>query len=91
MAIRSPFTLIGRGLWHLGNSGAAAIESGGSSPGTPPPPLNSGPGMDTAAWESRLDHVVSARRYKGSVDFLIDGEELLPGPHSVHHRSHPLH
>jgi cardiolipin synthase len=78
MAIRNPFTLVGRGLWHLGNSGAAAIESGGSSPGTPPPPLYTGPGMDTAAWEKRLDHVVSARRYKGTVDFLIDGEQFFP-------------
>jgi cardiolipin synthase len=78
MAIKSPFTLICRGLWHIGNSGAAAIESGGASPSTPPPPLYTGPGMDLTNWESHLDHLVRGRRYKGRVDFLIDGEAFFP-------------
>ncbi len=76
-AIKNPFTLIGRGLWHIGNSGAAAIQSGSPSP-EPPPPLYTGPGMDLTEWEKHLDKVVSAKRYKGKVEFFIDGEKFFP-------------
>src|SRR5262249_3365832 len=75
---KNPFTLIGRGLWHIGNAGAAAVESGGTSPSAPPPPLHTGEGMDLKAWEARLDKLVSARRYKGHVDLLIDGDKFFP-------------
>ncbi len=77
-AIKNPFTLVTRGLWHIGNSGAAAIQSGASSSTDPPPPLYAGEGMDLAAWETRLDQLVRARRYKGRVDLLIDGEKYFP-------------
>ena len=76
-AIKNPFTLVGRGLWHIGNSGAAAIQSGSQSP-DPPPPLYTGPGMDLAEWEKHLDEAVSARRYKGQLEFFIDGEKFFP-------------
>ena len=76
-AIKNPFTLVGRGLWHIGNSGAAAIQSGTPSV-EQPPPLYTGPGMDLTDWEKHLDEVVSARRYKGRVDFFIDGEKFFP-------------
>ena len=76
-AIKNPFTLVCRGIWHIGNSGAAAIQSG-SPTAEPPPPLYAGPGMDLVEWEKHLDEVVSARRYKGRVDFFIDGEKFFP-------------
>jgi cardiolipin synthase len=77
-AIKNPITMICRGFWHLGNSGAAMIVSGSETSPTPPPPLNTGPGMDLTAWEKQLDHIVRSRRYKGRVDLLIDGEKFFP-------------
>ncbi len=77
-AVKNPFTLVGRGFWHLGTSGAAAIDAAPGNPTAPPPPLATGPPMDLAAWEKQLDRIVSARRYKGQVDLLIDGEEFFP-------------
>lgn len=77
-AIKNPVTLVSRGLWHIGNSGVAAIESGSTSSNEPLPPLNTGAGMDLAEWETNLDHLVPERRYKGKVDFFIDGEKFFP-------------
>jgi cardiolipin synthase len=77
-AIKNPATLVCRAFWHLGNSGAAAFDPTPENPAAPPPPLAPGPPMDLAAWERDLDHMVSARRYKGRVDLLIDGEAFFP-------------
>jgi cardiolipin synthase len=77
-AIKNPFTLVCRGFWHLGTSGAAAIDSMPGTPASSPPPLATGPPMDLAAWEKDLDHMMAARRHKGRVDLLIDGEKFFP-------------
>ena len=77
-AVKNPVTLVSRGLWHLGNSGAAALQAGADAPAEPPPPVAGGPAMDLAAWEQRLDHLVSGRRFKGRVDYFIDGERFFP-------------
>jgi cardiolipin synthase len=77
-AIKNPFSLIGRGLWHLGNSGMTILDAVPSVPTVPPPPLYTGPGMNLAAWEKELDGLVSARRYKGRADFFIDGSQFFP-------------
>jgi len=77
-AIKNPGTLLSRGFWHLGTSGAAAISPGPDSAGGPPPPLATGPGMDLAAWEKDLDGILSARRYQGKIELLIDGEKFFP-------------
>jgi len=77
-AVKNPFTLLSRGFWHIGMSGAAAITTAPDSPGGPPPPLATGPGMDLAAWEKELDKLVSARRYQGKVELLIDGAKFFP-------------
>ena len=42
------------------------------------PPLNTGPGMDLAAWEDKLDRIVGKRRYSGSVEVLVDGDGYFP-------------
>ncbi|MGA2747800.1 MAG: phosphatidylserine/phosphatidylglycerophosphate/cardiolipin synthase family protein [Verrucomicrobiota bacterium] len=77
-AIKNPVTLVSRGFWHLGNSGAAAISFGSGIPDTPPPPLATGAPMDLADWENELDRVVPARRHQGRVDLFIDGESFFP-------------
>jgi cardiolipin synthase len=77
-AIKNPVTLVGRGLWHLENSGATVIRAGTDVSSDPPPPLATGPGMDVAQWEKDLDHLVPARRYKGQINLLIDGEKYFP-------------
>jgi cardiolipin synthase len=77
-AIKNPCTLISRGLWHIGTSGAAALNAGSAGEGGPPPPLYTGPGMDLGAWEKQLDELTPARRFRGRVEFLIDGERFFP-------------
>jgi cardiolipin synthase len=77
-AVKNPFTLVFRGFWHLGNSGATVISSGSENIEKPPPPLATGPGMDLVKWEEYLDHIVRSKRYKGRVDLLIDGEKFFP-------------
>ncbi len=77
-AIKNPVTLVTRGLWHLGNSGAAALNMGSIGDTGPLPPLYQGPGMDLAAWEKQLDKMTHERRYHGKIDFLIDGEQFFP-------------
>lgn len=77
-AVKNPFTLVFRGFWHLGNSGAAVFSSGSENIDKPPPPISTGPGMDLAKWEADLDHIAHSKRYKGHVDLLIDGEKFFP-------------
>lgn len=78
-AIKDPFTLVARGVWHVGSSGMTMVDAmPGDSAGGKPPPLYQGPGMDLAAWEKELDGLVSAKRYKGRVQFFVDGNEFFP-------------
>jgi cardiolipin synthase len=77
-ALKNPITMLSRGLWQIGSSGAAALDGGSIGETGPPPPLFRGPGMDLAAWEKHLDEMLPARRYAGQVDFLIDGDQFFP-------------
>ncbi len=77
-AIKNPVTLVFRAFWHLGQSGAAAISSVAANPEGTNAVLSAGPGMDLAAWERDLDKLTPARRYKGKLDLLIDGEKFFP-------------
>ena len=67
-----------RGFWHLGNSGAAVLTVRQSRLAVAA--AGDRPGMDLHAWEKELDGLVAAR-YKGKVDFFIDGEQFFPGAH----------
>jgi cardiolipin synthase len=44
----------------------------------PLPPVLNAQAMDLEAWEEKLNKITSGRRYKGSVKFLIDGENFFP-------------
>lgn len=77
-AIKNPVTLVGRGLWHLGGSGAVMLQSGSGNASETIPPLSSGPGMDLKQWEAHLDELLGPGRYPGKVDFLVDGERFFP-------------
>ncbi len=41
------------------------------------PPLNDGPGMDLDDWEAELDRLTGKKRTRGTVRFLIDGEDFF--------------
>ena len=78
-AVKNPFSLIGRGLWHLNSSGVTVLNSLSLNSADPPaPPLYKGPGMNLTAWERKLDGVVAARRHKGQVQLFIDGDQFFP-------------
>ncbi len=43
----------------------------------PIPELNSGPGMDLDDWEQQLDQITGHRATRGTIDYLVDGEEFF--------------
>ena len=45
---------------------------------TPIQPVYEGPGMDLAAWENSLDELTGRKSSKGTIDYLVDGEEFFP-------------
>jgi cardiolipin synthase len=77
-AIKNPFTLVSRAVWHLGTSGAVAFDRTTTGSSGPLPPLSKDPPMDVRQWERDLDRLVSDKRYKGRLDLLIDGEKFYP-------------
>jgi cardiolipin synthase len=44
---------------------------------SPIPPIHDGPGMDIDAWESELDKLTGRQASKGTIDYLVDGEEFF--------------
>lgn len=44
----------------------------------PVPPLSQGRGMDLAAWEEQLDELTGRAPSKGTIRFLVDGDEFFP-------------
>ena len=46
--------------------------------GDPIPPVSTGPGMDLEAWEKELDKLTGSRSSKGTIRYLVDGEEFFP-------------
>jgi len=41
------------------------------------PPIYQGPGMDLDAWEDVLDRTTGRKPSKGTIDYLVDGEEFF--------------
>ena len=44
---------------------------------TPIRPIYHGPGMDLVDWESHLDQLTGRESSKGTIDYLVDGEEFF--------------
>lgn len=44
---------------------------------SPIQPIYDGPGMDLGAWESRLDVLTDRRTSRGTIEYLVDGEEFF--------------
>lgn len=78
--LKSPVSSSLRLLWQTLQAGWALLPKGaGTAPGaTQAPPLAAGNPMDLAAWDTKLDGVVSSKRRKGTLEFLIDGGEYFP-------------
>lgn len=75
--INNPFTVTGRFVYWLLNSGYVIAsprirDIDGEIPG-----LFEGEGMDLGDFNKYLDKSVSGKEYRGSVDILIDGEEYF--------------
>ncbi len=45
---------------------------------TPIEDINDGPGMDLDDWERRLDELTGRETSRGTIDYLVDGEEFFP-------------
>jgi cardiolipin synthase len=76
--LKSPVSSSLRLLWQTLHAGWALVPKGaGAAPGAAPP-LATGSPMELAAWEAKLDGLVSSKRYKGTLEFLIDGGEYFP-------------
>ena len=43
----------------------------------PVPELNDGPGMDLDEWEAELDHITGHPATRGTINYLVDGEEFF--------------
>ena len=62
----------------------------------PVPPIVEGPGMDLAAWEVELDRLTGRETSKGTITYLVDGEEfftrfidaLISATESIHLRTY---
>jgi cardiolipin synthase A/B len=74
--LRQPITTAHRLLWRTAHSGAAVLPRGISSTSTAPALAHREP-MDPAQWEAQLDTIVGAKKYRGSMELLIDGEAFF--------------
>jgi len=75
--LKSPISTSYRLLWQTLHAGLALVPRGGAPP-REPPPLAAGGEMDIADWEAKLDAMVSSKRYKGTLEFLLDGPGFFP-------------
>ena len=75
--LKSPFSTGYRLLWRTLHAGLALLPMGGV-PAREPLPLAGGGEMDVAAWEAKLDALVSSKRTKGTLEFLVDGPGFFP-------------
>ena len=75
-----PVSSLSRLLFLTAHTSADAVKSVlllGENRG-PVPPISQRPGMDLAQWERRLDALTGSRTMRGSIRFLIDGDQFFP-------------
>lgn len=75
--INNPFTVTGRFVYWLLNSGYVIASPRIRDIDGEIPALFEGEGMDLGDFNKYLDKSVSGKEYRGSVDILIDGEEYF--------------
>jgi len=75
--LKSPISTSYRLLWRTLHAGTAFVPKGAAATGKTPP-LATGSSMDLAAWEQRLDGLVSSKRSQGTLEFLVDGAAFFP-------------
>jgi len=75
--MKSPVTSGRRLVWSALQSSRALVPAMPELGGDVPPLAGAEP-MDPEAWEGTLDHLVSSRRERGEIRFLIDGERFFP-------------
>ncbi|MGA8051736.1 MAG: phosphatidylserine/phosphatidylglycerophosphate/cardiolipin synthase family protein, partial [Burkholderiales bacterium] len=75
--LKSPVSTSFRLLWRTLHAGTALLPRGAAATGKAPP-LAAGSSMDLAAWEQRLDALVSSKRSRGTLEFLVDGAAFFP-------------
>jgi cardiolipin synthase A/B len=82
-AVRHPVTMAHRLFWLTAHTSATLLPRG--VPPTPAPPVVPGDFMNSESWERRLDRLVGAERYRGSMNTLIDGEQFFSAlSHAIH-------
>jgi cardiolipin synthase len=72
-----PLAATGQLLSHMTQSVVAALPRPPGPPGDVPPVSGANP-MDAAAFEARLDELVSSRAQAGKLRLLVDGEAFFP-------------
>lgn len=75
--INNPFTVTGRFIYWLLNSGYVIASPRIRDIEGDIPPLSKKSGMNLENFNKYLDKNVSSREYRGSVEILIDGEEYF--------------
>jgi len=75
--LTSPVSSSHRLFWRILQVGMN-LSPKGARGASPAPSLADGAGMDLAAWERKLDRLVSSRRQRGHIRFLIDGDAFFP-------------
>ncbi len=76
--VKNPVSFVGRAV-NFGLQTVRVMLRSRRWPKPEIPPLaTDGPGMDLSAFESKLDSMMSSRRYKGSIRLLLDGPGFFP-------------
>lgn len=76
--LKNPVTWLGRfSAWSV-NTLRALVETPAPLGGADIVPLYQGPGMDLQQWERELDRFWAPDRYRGSIEFLVGGDQYFP-------------
>ena len=75
--INNPVTVMGRLVFYIYNSAYVLTTQGVQIPETVPPLATNGEKMDLNSFVEKVKKSVSKKPKKGSLDFLIDGEDFF--------------